>query len=119
MGGHLVQGHIDDIGKVVSVTEVAGARARWFRAPPEVMRYIVTKGFIAIDGLSLTVVDRDDKSFRVSVVEHTRQNTTIGERRVGAVVNLEVDIIAKYVERMVRTEPSGLSVETLREYGFM
>jgi len=119
LGGHLVQGHIDDVGRVVSVTEVAGARLVGFEAPPEVMRYIVTKGFVAIDGISLTVVDRDDKSFRVSVVEHTRQHTTIGERRVGAVVNLEVDIIAKYVERMMRPESSGLSVETLREHGFL
>jgi riboflavin synthase len=119
LGGHLVQGHIDDVGRVVSVTEVAGARLVGFEAPPEVMRYIVTKGFVAIDGISLTVVDRDDKSFRVSVVEHTRQHTTIGERRVGAVVNLEVDIIAKYVERMMRPKSSGLSVDTLREHGFL
>lgn len=119
LGGHLVQGHIDDVGRVVSVTEVEGAVLLGFEAPPEVMRYIVTKGFIAVDGVSLTVVDRDTKSFRVSVVGHTRRSTTLGGRRRGAVVNLEVDIIAKYVERLTGQGPKGLTFDTLREHGFM
>ena len=72
-----------------------------FQAPPEIMKYVVWKGFICVDGISLTVIDNDSATFSVSVVQYTGQNTTLGSVRPGATVNLEVDILAKYVEKLL------------------
>jgi riboflavin synthase len=83
------------------------------------MRYVVEKGFVAVDGLSLTVVSRWPNSFSVSIVEYTRDNTTIAERRVGDPVNLEADIIAKYVETLTGAKSPGITEELLREHGFL
>ncbi len=118
LGGHLVQGHVDDTGRVVSVTPDTARMIR-FEASPKVMGYIVEKGFIAVDGVSLTVVDYDIKYFRVSVVGYTQTHTTLGSRRTGDLVNLEVDIIAKYVERLSGTSREGITVDFLREHGFL
>lgn len=118
LGGHLVQGHVDDTGRVVSVTPDVARMIRC-EASPKVMGYIVEKGFIAVDGVSLTVVDYDSKSFWVSVVGYTQTHTTLGSRRTGDLVNLEVDIIAKYVERLSGTSREGITVDFLREHGFM
>ena len=109
LGGHLVQGHVDATGRVTSVTWEGEATLIGFEAPPEVMRYVVDKGFIAVDGISLTVVTRDSTFFDVSVVDYTRQHTTLGGRRVGDLVNLEVDIIAKYVERLGQARTPGIT----------
>jgi riboflavin synthase len=119
LGGHLVQGHVDDVGRVVSVSWEGGAIIMGFMAPLEVMRYIVVKGFIAVDGVSLTVVTKDVSSFQVSIVDYTRKNTTLGARRVGDLVNLEVDIIAKYVAELSQAHRPGLTHEFLREHGFL
>ncbi|NOQ17799.1 MAG: riboflavin synthase, partial [Dehalococcoidales bacterium] len=113
LGGHLVQGHIDDTGRVVSVTRDGEATIMKFETRPEIMHYIVTKGFIAVDGVSLTVLDRDTGSFVVSIVGYTRKNTTLGGKRVGDLVNLEVDIIAKYVERFSQPYRPGITAEFL------
>lgn len=118
LGGHLVQGHIDGTGRVVSVTRDGEATIMRFETRPEIMHYIVTKGFIAIDGVSLTVLDRDTDSFTVSIVDYTRKNTTLGGKRVGDLVNLEVDIIAKYVERFSQSYRPGITAEFLKEHGF-
>lgn len=118
LGGHLVQGHIDDTGRVVSVTRDSAATIMGFETRPEIMHYIVTKGFIAVDGISLTVLDRDTGSFTVSIVDYTRKNTTLGGKRVGDLVNLEVDIIAKYVERFSQSYRPGITAEFLKEHGF-
>ena len=119
LGGHLVQGHVDDIGRVGSIRWEGSTLMLAVEAPPEVMRYVVEKGFIAVDGLSLTVVSRWATSFSVSIVEYTRANTTVGERRVGDPVNLEADIIAKYVETLTGSGSSGITEEFLREHGFL
>jgi len=119
LGGHLVQGHVDGIGRVAFMQWEGDTLMVEFEAPSEVMRYVVEKGFIAVDGLSLTVVAREATSFSVSIVEYTRRNTTIGERRVGDLVNLEADIIAKYVEVLTQPETSGISEDFLREHGFL
>ena len=119
LGGHLVQGHVDDTGRVASVMQDGGAMLIRFEAAPEVMRYIVEKGFVAIDGVSLTTVTKDASSFQVSVVDYTRQHTTLGSRQVGDMVNLEVDIIAKYVEQLSRTQSTGITVDFLQEHGFI
>ena len=119
LGGHLVQGHVDDTGRVASIMWDGEAMLIRFEAPPEIMRYIVEKGFIAVDGVSLTVVTKDASSFQVSVVDFTRKHTTLGSRRVGDQVNLEVDIIAKYVEQLSQPRRSGITVSFLQEHGFL
>lgn len=119
LGGHLVQGHIDTTGRVISVTPRGESIIIGFEAPPKLMSYIVEKGFIAVDGVSLTIVSRNSGSFQVSLVGYTRQNTILGSRRVGDMVNLEADIIAKYVEQFSRNGGSGITVDFLQEHGFL
>ena len=119
LGGHLVQGHIDATGRVASITWDGQAMMIRFEAPPEVMRYVVVKGFIAVDGVSLTVVMGDTSSFEVSVVDYTRKHTTLGDRRVGDLVNLEADIFAKYVEWLGQVRAPGITADFLREHGFL
>ena len=119
LGGHLVQGHVDDVGRVASVDREGGALIMGFTAPLPVVRYIVVKGFIAVDGVSLTVVTKDVSAFQVSIVDYTQKNTTLGGRRVGDLVNLEVDIIAKYVAELSQAHQPGLSREFLKEHGFL
>lgn len=118
MGGHFVQGHVDDTGRVISVSPEREAILFRVSAPDEIMQYVVGKGFIAVDGVSLTVVERDSASFTVSLVGYTLQNTTLGERRTGDVVNLEVDILAKYVAQMSQRS-SGINLDFLAEHGFL
>jgi riboflavin synthase len=119
LGGHLVQGHVDATGRVASRVWDGEAILIGFNAPPEVMRYVVEKGFIAVDGVSLTVLIRDATSFQVSVVGYTSQHTILGGRRAGDLVNLEVDIIAKYVEQLSQARSTGISVDFLNEHGFL
>ena len=119
LGGHLVQGHVDDTGRVASVIRDVGAMLIRFEVPPEVMRYIVEKGFIAVDGVSLTIVTKNTSSFRVSVVDYTQKHTTLGNRQVGDLVNLEVDIIAKYVEQLGQAHSTGITAGFLKEHGFL
>ena len=119
LGGHLVQGHIDSTGRVTSVTWEGGVMMIRFEASPEAMRYIVNKGFIAVDGISLTVVDCNASSFLVSIVDYTREHTTLGSKQVGDLVNLEVDILAKYVEQLSQAHRPGITVDFLQEHGFL
>ena len=114
-----MQGHVDDTGRLASITQEEGAVIIGVEAPPEVRRYVVEKGFIAIDGISLTVVAKDSSSFWVSVVDYTREHTNLGSRRVGDLVNLEVDIIAKYVEQLRQSPDTGITVDFLQEHGFL
>ncbi|MFC1861933.1 riboflavin synthase [Chloroflexota bacterium] len=118
LGGHLVQGHIDATVKVASIRRDGEAMVVRFEAPPEMMCYVVEKGFVAIDGVSLTVIDKDASSLRVSVVDYTRKHTILGDRQVGDSVNLEVDIIAKYVEQFNQPRRPGVTVDLLKEHGF-
>lgn len=100
MDGHIVQGHVDQTGTIAEVSADGEALLIWFHAPRQIMRYIVAKGFVAVDGVSLTVVHCDDNGFSVTVIPHTRDHTVFGSRTVGDAVNVEVDILAKYVERL-------------------
>jgi riboflavin synthase len=118
LGGHLVQGHVDDTGRLVSITGEGAAMLMRFEASPEVMRFLVPKGFISVDGVSLTVASRDNASFWVSIVDYTRQHTILGSKKVGDTVNLEVDIIAKYVEQLSQPQRTGITVDFLQEHGF-
>jgi len=119
LGGHLIQGHVDATGSVITVLKQGETTLIRLKAPPEVMRYIVEKGFIAVDGISLTVTDADNGSFGVSVVDYTLKNTVLGKRKFGDSVNLEADIIAKYVEKFNKGEKSGITLDLLRESGFI
>jgi len=119
LGGHLVLGHIDDTGEVMDMTDEEGGQIMRISAPARLMPYIVDKGSIAIDGVSLTVAAFDALSFVVSLVAYTTEHTTLGMRRPGDKVNLETDIIAKYVEGLTERRRQDLSLEFLSEYGFV
>jgi riboflavin synthase len=101
-GGHVVQGHVDAVGEVVSVVEDGFARRIRIEAPPDVLRYVIEKGSIAVDGVSLTVAECDSRSFTVSLIPETLQRTNLGHAGTGDRVNLEVDVLAKYVEKLIR-----------------
>ncbi|HYF25933.1 MAG TPA: riboflavin synthase [Baekduia sp.] len=101
LGGHIVQGHVDGVGVVAGVREEGFARIVTIHAAPEVLRYVVEKGSICVDGVSLTVARVDDEGFDVSLIPETLERTTLGSAEAGRPVNLEVDIVAKYVEKML------------------
>ena len=124
-GGHIVSGHIDGTGTIVSIRDDANATWYEIEAAPEILRYIVEKGSIAIDGISLTVAKVTDTTFSVSIIPHTSAQTTLSERRVGDIVNLENDIVGKYVEKLMKLEEpappvreSKITEAFLIEHGF-
>ncbi len=123
-GGHMVAGHVDAPGTIASMEKDDNAIWITVRTPPDILKYIVEKGSIAIDGISLTVARVDDKSFAVSVIPHTGASTTLLEKKPGDMVNLETDMIGKYVEKLLglnREEEkpqSGITEEFLRNHGF-
>ena len=119
LGGHLVQGHVDDTGRVASTQWEGESLLLTIEASPEVMRFTVPKGFIAIDGVSLTIVTKNNSSFRVSLVDYTRRNTNLGEKQIDELVNLEIDIIAKYVEQLSQNQSTGITFDLLKEHGFL
>lgn len=101
LGGHIVQGHVDGVVKAIRVEDEEGARRVWFNADDGVLDYLVPKGSVALDGVSLTIVDVGRTSFQVALIPTTLRDTTLGRVAVGSAVNLEVDVIAKYVERLL------------------
>jgi riboflavin synthase len=101
LGGHVVQGHVDGVGRVAAVTEDGFARRLEVEAPPDLLRYVIEKGSIAVDGVSLTVSALTNQSFTVSLIPETLKRTNLGHASPGDRVNLEVDLLAKYVERLI------------------
>ncbi len=101
LGGHIVQGHVDGVGRLVSTSDQGTSRDIRFDAPADLLRYVVEKGSIAVDGVSLTVTSVDDAGFSVSLIPETLDRTTLGQDREGDPVNLEVDVIAKHVEKLI------------------
>lgn len=101
LGGHIMQGHVDGVATVSDISPTENWTTMTFDLPPGLSRYVVEKGSIAVDGVSLTVVAVDDATFAVSLIPTTLAHTTLGNRRVGDAVNIEVDVIAKYVERLM------------------
>jgi riboflavin synthase len=101
LGGHIMQGHVDGVGVVAGIAEDGFSRVVTIEAAPELLRYVVEKGSIAVDGVSLTVSRVDDTSFDVSLIPETLERTNLGGTSVGRTVNLEVDVVAKYVEKLV------------------
>lgn len=126
LGGHIVQGHIDDTGRLTELQPDGDGLLVRFEAPKALLRYIVTKGFIAVNGVSLTVVDVGEAWFKVALVAYTRANIALLDDGIGARVNLEVDVLAKYVEKLLQsarsesgsTDPAGLTLEKLYGAGF-
>lgn len=124
LGGHIVSGHIDDVGTITSRERNDIAIIIKIAAPASVMRYIIPKGSIAVDGVSLTVVEVSASWFSVSLIPHTAKLTTVGLKAVGDTVNLEADVVGKYIERMVNFPPTkqsraDISKDFLVENGFM
>ncbi len=126
LGGHLVSGHVDGVGEMISREDNARAIQFKVRAPKELARYIAMKGSITVDGVSLTVNAVDGAEFELTIVPHTLQETIMGEYRSGSLVNLEIDLIARYLERLLlgdkAAEPAGsstLSQAFLAEHGFL
>jgi len=107
LGGHLVSGHVDGVGAVESVREDARAQRWRFRAPAPLLRYIAKKGSICVDGVSLTVNEVDSEGFEVALIPHTVANTAFCDTAVGAPVNLEIDLVARYVERLLGERPTA------------
>ena len=122
-GGHIVAGHVDGVGKITRVRRDDTAVWYTVEAPPEVLRYVVEKGSITIDGISLTVAAVAEGGFSVSIIPHTAAQTVLGERQEGDLVNLETDIIGKYVEKLLSPGPGpkaggAITREFLTRYGF-
>jgi riboflavin synthase len=104
LGGHIVSGHVDGVGEIISVTPDADSHRFSFSVPAELSRQIAAKGSITIDGISLTVNEVDDNTFGVNIIPHTMAVTTIGKKQAGDTVNLEVDMLARYVARLLNKE---------------
>ena len=124
-GGHIVSGHIDGTGTVSNIKKDDNAVWYTIRTSSDIMRYIVEKGSIAIDGISLTVTWTDEESFKVSIIPHTAAQTTLSRRKAGDIVNLENDIIGKYVEKLLqpaeiqpKKETSSITMDFIEKYGF-
>jgi riboflavin synthase len=120
LGGHLVQGHVDAVGTVRSVRQRENAYDLTIEAPPDVMRLVASRGSICIDGISLTVTTVEGAQFGVSIIPHTWRVTTLRDRLEGAGVNLEADLIARYVARLLegRAESGGITEAFLEKHGF-
>lgn len=124
-GGHIVSGHVDDVGVIVDRQPVGRAMEYWIEVPPHLTRYIAEKGSVTVDGISLTVNDIRKNGFKITIVPHTSQETTVDSFVVGRKVNLEVDVIARYLERLIsgKTEQvdspeSRITMELLQKNGF-
>jgi riboflavin synthase len=124
LGGHLIAGHVDGTGEIIEVAPRGNSLWYHFRIPPEIAHYLIEKGSVAVDGISLTVAGVHDQEFSVSVIPHTAQATTLGKKKAGDPVNLEVDQIAKYVEKFLRPrndpprEGSRIDADFLAKHGF-
>lgn len=124
LGGHIVSGHVDGCGVIGSMVRDGIATRATVKLPESLLRYIAVKGSVTIDGVSLTVTDVDSHSFSVSLIPQTKAVTTLGDAKVGRIVNVEVDLLARYTERLLsagrkqETKESGLSLEWLAENGF-
>lgn len=122
-GGHIVSGHVDGVGDIVKMESDARSWRIWFKAPVQLIKYIAVKGSITIDGISLTVNGIEADIFHVNIVSHTMQVTTMGKRQKGDQVHLEIDVVARYLERLLQGRSislsSNITEELMKEHGFM
>ena len=108
-GGHIVSGHVDGVGEVISMTQLGSAIEYWIKAPDELAKYMAEKGSITVDGISLTTNAIDGAAFKLTIIPHTISQTTMENYQVGTLVNLEVDVIARYLERLLQGDKAALS----------
>jgi riboflavin synthase len=118
LGGHLVSGHVDGIGSLISRTDDARSVRMVFEVPAGLARYIARKGSVCIDGVSLTINEVSGNTFGLNIIPHTAEETTLGEYEPGRAVNIEVDLLARYIERMLGGDADGLSIDFLKEHGY-
>lgn len=118
LGGHLVLGHVEAVGTILDWSDRGAAWNLEISLAPDLARYVVAEGSVAVDGMSLTVAALTDRGFRVSVIPHTRAVTNLAGRRAGDRVNLEVDILAKYVESLLRPAARNLDLNQLNQWGY-
>jgi len=118
LGGHLVQGHVDGVGAVRRSVDAGESWILWVSLPEELSRYVAEKGSLCVDGVSLTVNELAEGAVRLNLVPHTAAATRLVGLKAGALVNLEVDIVAKYVERLLGGDRRALDVDTLRKWGY-
>jgi len=118
LGGHLVSGHVDGIGVVISRADDARSIRMAFEVPAELARYIAKKGSVCVDGVSLTINEVSGNTFSLNIIPHTVEVTTMGDYADGTAVNIEVDLLARYIERMLGNDANRLSIDFLREHGY-
>lgn len=118
LGGHLVSGHVDGIGRMTAREDDARSIRMTFEVPGELARYIAKKGSICVDGVSLTINEVSGNTFGLNIIPHTAEVTTMGAYEAGTAVNIEVDLLARYIERMLGSDAGGLSIDFLREHGY-
>ena len=118
LGGHIVSGHVDCVGKVVSLSEDARSWRLAIEIPGEFMRYIAKKGSVCVDGVSLTINEVSGNRFELNIIPHTAEVTILGNYAVGTVVNIEVDLLARYLERLLSADGDGVSLEFLKAHGY-
>jgi riboflavin synthase len=122
LGGHLVTGHIDGTGVVARLKERGIATEMWVEVPPELEKYLVPRGSVALDGVSLTIADLRPGALMVSLIPHTKEITTLGEKKIGDILNIETDILGKYVHHLLsgrETSREGITEGFLAEHGFL
>jgi len=118
LGGHLVSGHVDGIGRMTARADDARSIRMTFEVPAELARYVARKGSICVDGVSLTINEVSVNSFEVNIIPHTAEVTIIDNYAVGTVVNVEVDLLARYIERLLNQDETGISEDFLKAHGY-
>ena len=118
LGGHLVSGHVDGIGRLLARADDARSIRMTFEVPGELARYIAKKGSVCVDGVSLTINEVSGNTFGLNIIPHTADVTTMGSYDVGTTVNIEVDLLARYIERMLGNDAGGISIDFLKEHGY-
>ena len=119
LGGHMVMGHVDAVGRISGVTKEGDSLRLEIEVPREVSKYVVRKGSVAIDGISLTVNEQRDNRFTLNVIPYSSANTTIGSKNLGDQVNVETDIVGRYVEKFVSAGEKGTDLDFLYRYGYV
>lgn len=121
VGGHFVTGHVDTVGKIMKFVQRGIATEVWIESPPDLEPYLITQGSIALDGVSLTIAELQNSFFKVSLIPHTLEVTTLGLKKVGDLINIEADILGKYISYLAEKKEGGkgISVELLAEHGFI
>jgi riboflavin synthase len=119
LGGHMVMGHVDAVGRIIAITREGDSLKLEIEVPREVSKYVVKKGSVAIDGISLTVNEQRDNRFTLNIIPYSSANTTIGSKNLGDQVNVETDIVGRYVEKFVSAGEKGTDLDFLYRYGYV